>query len=99
MGQRRNNKFEEARMKKALLKQIKHLDGIIKVLQDIKKRHLTLKDVRKERGWLKDSLKDELKFPTKNDGVIFSVFPAYFYYVAFLTYFVFFHNVVFPGTL
>jgi len=73
MGQRGNNKFEEARMKKVLLKQIKHLDGIIKVLQDIKKRHLTLKDVRKERGWLKDSLKDELKFPTtkeKNDGVI-----------------------------
>ena len=70
MGQRGNNKFEEARMKKVLLKQIKHLDGIIKVLRDIKKRHLTLEDVRKERGWLKDSLKDELKFPTKNDGVI-----------------------------
>ena len=60
-------------MKKVLLKQIKHLDGIIKLLQDIKKRNLTLKDVRRERGWLKNSLKDELKFPTtkeKNDGVI-----------------------------
>ena len=60
-------------MNKVLLKQIKHLDGIIEVLQDIKKRNLTLEDVRKERGWLKDSLKDELKFPTtkeKNDGVI-----------------------------
>ena len=60
-------------MKKVLLKQIKHLDGIIEVLQDIKKRNLTLEDVRKEKGWLKDSLKDELKFPTtkeKNDGVI-----------------------------
>ena len=60
-------------MKKVLLKQIKHLDGIIEVLQDIKKRNLTLEDVCKERGWLKDSLKDELKFPTtkeKNDGVI-----------------------------
>ena len=60
-------------MKKVLLKQIKHLDGIIEVLQDIKKRNLTLENVCKERGWLKDSLKDELKFPTtkeKNDGVI-----------------------------
>jgi len=57
-------------MKKVLLKQIKHLDGIIKLLQDIKKRNLTLKDVRRERGWLKDSLKDELKFPTPEDELL-----------------------------
>ena len=57
-------------MKKVLQEQIKHLDGIIEVLQDIKKRNLTLEDVRRERGWLKDQLKDfkEHYDPWLNDG-------------------------------
>ena len=39
-----------------LKEQIQHLDGIIEVLEDCKKRELDLKDVRRERGWLKDNL-------------------------------------------
>ena len=44
--------------KEILKEQIKHLDGIIKVLEDCKKRNLNLKEVRRERGWLAEYLKD-----------------------------------------
>jgi|TARA_B100002003_G_C14074561_1_gene516931 hypothetical protein len=43
---------------KILKGQIKHLDWIIKVLENIKQRNIKLKDVRRERGWLVEYLKD-----------------------------------------
>ena len=44
-----------------LKEQIENLDGIIEILQDVKQRGLSLKDVCRERGWLQDQLRSEEK--------------------------------------
>ena len=51
-----------------LKEQIKHLDKIIKVLEDIEARGSSLKDVRRERGWLVEYLTDtEIEIKKGND--------------------------------
>jgi len=40
------------------IEQIKHLEHIIEVLEDCKKRELDLKDIYKERSWLKNRFDD-----------------------------------------
>ena len=58
-------KYDEAEI---LKEQIKHLDKIIKVLEDIEARGSSLKDVRRERGWLVEYLTDtEIEIKKGND--------------------------------
>tara|TARA_Y100000310_G_scaffold133317_1_gene132331 strand:- start:2385 stop:2651 length:267 start_codon:yes stop_codon:yes gene_type:complete len=44
--------------KEILKEQIKHLEHIIEVLEDCKRRELDLKDIYKERSWLKNRFDD-----------------------------------------